>query len=208
MRRQTRAIRTRQSILLAAAAVFDQRGYGAATVQEILDRAGVTKGAMYFHFASKEDLARTILELQLDAEPTRGQSSKVQELVDQGLVFAYRLRHEPLMRASVGLAMDPWSVGIDRQAPFLAWIARTESLLVAARDSGELLPHVDPARTAEMLVGAFSGIQELSHVFSDRADLVQRVVLLLRHILPSIALPGVLTALDYAEERAQRLLDE
>lgn len=44
MAQQARAIQTRQSILLAAATVFDERGYGSATISEILARAGVTKG--------------------------------------------------------------------------------------------------------------------------------------------------------------------
>ncbi|MGJ3560236.1 TetR family transcriptional regulator [Streptomyces sp. INA 01156] len=40
MARQERAIRTRRTILDAAAAVFDERGYTSATIGEILDRAG------------------------------------------------------------------------------------------------------------------------------------------------------------------------
>lgn len=40
MAQQDRAIRTRRSILEAAAAVFDERGYNSATVGEILTRAG------------------------------------------------------------------------------------------------------------------------------------------------------------------------
>ncbi len=54
---QDRAILTRQAILTAAAGVFEERGYRAATISEILARAGVTRGALYFHFPSKEDLA-------------------------------------------------------------------------------------------------------------------------------------------------------
>ncbi|MEK8171459.1 helix-turn-helix domain-containing protein [Streptomyces sp. M19] len=58
MARQERAIRTRNEILRAAATVFNEFGYDAATIAETLTRADVTKGALYFHFQSKEDLAR------------------------------------------------------------------------------------------------------------------------------------------------------
>ncbi|MFD6749883.1 TetR family transcriptional regulator, partial [Streptomyces anthocyanicus] len=57
MAKQDRAIRTRQTILDAAAQVFEKQGYQAATITEILKVAGVTKGALYFHFQSKEELA-------------------------------------------------------------------------------------------------------------------------------------------------------
>ncbi|MFD6414028.1 TetR family transcriptional regulator, partial [Nocardia asteroides] len=51
--KQDRAIRTRRNILEAAAKIFEERGYQAATIAEILGAAGVTKGALYFHFSSK-----------------------------------------------------------------------------------------------------------------------------------------------------------
>ncbi len=41
--------------------MFARRGYEAATVDEITAECGIAKGALYSHFASKEDLFRTIL---------------------------------------------------------------------------------------------------------------------------------------------------
>lgn len=58
MVQQQRAIRTRRVFLEAAAEVFDEHGYDAATISAILERAGLTRGALYFHFTSKEELAR------------------------------------------------------------------------------------------------------------------------------------------------------
>ncbi|MGQ4419832.1 TetR family transcriptional regulator, partial [Streptomyces sp. SAS_269] len=66
---QERAIRTRRNILVAAADVFADVGYEAATISEILQRANVTKGALYFHFASKEQLAQAVLTDQLKSVP-------------------------------------------------------------------------------------------------------------------------------------------
>ncbi|MEV6166109.1 ScbR family autoregulator-binding transcription factor [Streptomyces sp. NPDC052052] len=206
MAQQARAIHTRRSILVAAAAVFDERGYSSATISEILTRAGVTKGALYFHFTSKEDLALGVMDVQLDTVPLPPQLTKLQELVDQGMLLAHRLRHEPLVRASVGLAMDQGVEGIDRGAPFRAWIDRLEQLLHAAKDQGELLPHVHPRETAEMLAGSFSGIQTMSQVLCKRKDLGRRTSVLLHYVLPSISTPAVLATLDMAEDRGERLL--
>ena len=59
--REQRKGETRSRILEAANGVFARRGYEAATVEEIATDSGVAKGALYGHFAGKEDLFRTIL---------------------------------------------------------------------------------------------------------------------------------------------------
>jgi AcrR family transcriptional regulator len=53
--------RGRDAILDAAAAVFTERGYGGATVDAILERAGLSKGAFYWHFESKDELMLAVL---------------------------------------------------------------------------------------------------------------------------------------------------
>src|SRR5580698_9076720 len=59
MARVTRAEskeRTRQRLLAEAQRLFRERGYAATSLEQIADAADVTKGAIYGHFASKEDL--------------------------------------------------------------------------------------------------------------------------------------------------------
>lgn len=53
---------TRMRILNAGLQVFDRKGYGAASVREIVELAGVTKPALYYHFGSKEGLLFAILD--------------------------------------------------------------------------------------------------------------------------------------------------
>jgi len=54
--------RTRGRLLRAAVGVFDRKGYAAASVREIVEMAGVTKPALYYHFGSKERLLTAVLE--------------------------------------------------------------------------------------------------------------------------------------------------
>jgi AcrR family transcriptional regulator len=54
--------RTKIELLRAAEAVFVEHGLTAAKVEDITGRAGVSKGAFYLHFESKEDCFRQIIE--------------------------------------------------------------------------------------------------------------------------------------------------
>nr|WP_184573254.1 TetR/AcrR family transcriptional regulator [Streptomyces zagrosensis] len=53
---------TRQSLLREGRRLFSGRGYGAVSLAEIVQAAGVTKGALYHHFTGKTDLFRAVLE--------------------------------------------------------------------------------------------------------------------------------------------------
>src|SRR5262249_27444487 len=93
--KQHRAMVTRDRILLGAAQVFDRYGYSTTTLNDVIAQAGVTKGALYFHFSSKEDLASAVIEQQhtLSVAPAR---RLLDESVPGGL--------ESVIRLSQGLA--------------------------------------------------------------------------------------------------------
>lgn len=78
--RQQSRLQTRERLLEAAAQVFSRQGFAAASVEEIAEEAGYSKGAVYSNFASKEELFLTLLDRHLEAElrsvaaqiPTKG----------------------------------------------------------------------------------------------------------------------------------------
>ncbi|MEU3581031.1 ScbR family autoregulator-binding transcription factor [Streptomyces globisporus] len=205
MAKQDRAIRTRQAILMAAAQAFEKYGYQAATITEILKSADVTKGALYFHFPSKEDLALGVIDAQEPPQTVPEHSLKLQELIDLGMLFSHRLQTSLLARAGVRLSMDQQAQGLDRSGPFLRWQEATHHLLAQAKHNGELLPHVNPTETADLYVAAFTGTQAVSQTLTNYRDLQRRHITLQQHILPSIAAPSILTALDLTPARAERL---
>lgn len=61
-RRTEKACATRRQLLDAALEVIGEKGYSAATVDEIVEVAGVSKGVAYYHFKSKAAMAESILE--------------------------------------------------------------------------------------------------------------------------------------------------
>ncbi|MFJ8150346.1 ScbR family autoregulator-binding transcription factor [Streptomyces sp. NPDC096094] len=208
MVKQDRAIRTRRTILEAAARVFEERGYQSATIAEILGTAGVTKGALYFHFESKEQLAQGVLHEQDQRFVIPDRACKLQELADVVLLHAYRLQSDPMVRAGVRLSMDQHAEGLDRSGPFLRWSHVCRELLEKAQAQSELLPHVVPSVTADVMVGTFAGVQSMSQTVSDYQDLRPRSAALLRHVFPSIAVPSVLASLDLSEQRGESVYEE
>lgn len=66
MAKEPRAEVTRRAIINSAATSFIHDGYSGASLNEMCSRAGVTKGAMYFHFSTKEDLARALVTVYSD----------------------------------------------------------------------------------------------------------------------------------------------
>ena len=61
-RREESAAATRQLLLDEAARLFSQQGFAKTSLSEIVANVGATKGALYHHWKSKEDLALSLIE--------------------------------------------------------------------------------------------------------------------------------------------------
>lgn len=208
MARQERAVRTRRAILEAAASVFDERGYEAATIADILTRAGVTKGALYFHFSSKQDLARGVLDEQFAEGGVPPRQSKLQELVDTSMVMAHRMQRDPMLSAGARLSLGPDMREIFGGGSVPGWIKVTEEMLIQAKARGELLPHVNTAETAWTLSACWTGVQIYSQTLVNREDIEHRVSVLFEHVYPSIATPAVLARLEMGRTRGAEVVAE
>ena len=60
--RERQAEATRQLLISVARELFAERGYAATSVEEIIQRAGVARGALYHHFAGKDALFRAVYD--------------------------------------------------------------------------------------------------------------------------------------------------
>lgn len=212
MVRQERAVRTRQAILVAAASLFDEVGYEAATISEILKNSGVTKGALYFHFSSKEELAQAVLAGQLGAVPQiPAQDLALQQAFDEALLLSHLLSlRDPMVRGSIRLTVEQGTAkdGLDRSEPMKAWVDHSIAFFEKAKATGELLPHVDVVAAAKMFVGAFTGVQMLSKIMTDHADMPERVAELYQHLMATVASPGVLVGMDFSPGRGAKIHED
>jgi len=92
----------RQQLLKAARELFLKKGYRHTTTEEIAQRAGVTKGALYHHFASKEDIMFELVKIllanhlsRLDAVLAEGgcPACALEQLLDEsGIATEHRMR--------------------------------------------------------------------------------------------------------------------
>jgi AcrR family transcriptional regulator len=64
--REEKKARTRAQLIDAAAAVFARRGFVAASLDEVAEEAGLTKGAVYSNFDSKEELFQAVIDERLN----------------------------------------------------------------------------------------------------------------------------------------------
>ena len=82
---------TRRDLLDAARELFTERGYADTPLEDVVQRAGVTRGALYHHFRDKEDLFRGV-----HSEVARSVHERVTEAIGrasdpwQGLLFGCR----------------------------------------------------------------------------------------------------------------------
>lgn len=181
--RQARAESRRDEIVHAAAAEFDEVGYAAASLSSIAARLGRTKGAMSYHFASKASLANEVVVNQY-----RHWDELVERVHDDGyagldavvllsFVVAARFRDDVLVRAGIRLQLDAGLHDVDLPMPFVGWIAVTTPLLRDAAATGDVrLPDgLDAESTAEVLVEAFTGLQQVAYSLTAAADIHTRV---------------------------------
>ncbi|KAA0942485.1 ScbR family autoregulator-binding transcription factor [Streptomyces apricus] len=196
MVQQERAVRTRRSILAAGAQEFAERGYEAATCAGIAERAGVTRGALYFHFPSKRDVAAAVLQEWIDRGPVAGPfPCKLEELTRRALATARLLEDDAVVRAGFRLCLEQGLETAERKRPYLAWTGRYAELLEAARAQGDVRAETATDEIAELIVGCFAGARLVSQLVPEGDDVEHRVRSALRHLLPHAAAPGALDGL-------------
>lgn len=91
----------RQQILDAAAGIAAERGVLGMTVEQVIERAGVSKGGFFYHFKTKEEMTRAMLESVADAF-----DAAVEARVAAGGGYARALADETLAHLSGGPAGD------------------------------------------------------------------------------------------------------
>lgn len=145
---------TKAEIRVVALELFGQKGYEKTSLREIAERLDITKAALYYHFPSKGDLLRALVEpLRLDAEEMvrrfDGWEGDPRELL--GAYFDLCVRHGALMLAllnDMGALNEVGLVGL-----VMDWRRRLDAALVGESPG-------TPARMGAVI--ALGGIQDIA----------------------------------------------
>ena len=185
----TKGEETRGRIIEKAAEAFADRGYAATSLNDLVGASGLTKGAFYFHFDSKEALALEVFRSRHEAWG--------------GKVLATMSEHERAIDRLMGIMRtvggmieaDPSSRCVGRLAeelsadPDLApivkrqfdqWVELSADLLRRAQEEGDARPDLDARAVSEVAVAGFIGLEKISGVHEmDLGRLVETFVGLL-----------------------------
>lgn len=116
----------RIALIEAAAREFGARGFDDASLNQILEHAGVSKGAAYYYFDDKEDLFLTVIKHYMDAIGV----SNIDELPETVTADSYWAVLRELYRQPFLRSRDvPWAFGVWRAAGEI-WRAKSEGPLV------------------------------------------------------------------------------
>jgi AcrR family transcriptional regulator len=192
MAQQERAQQTRDRLVEGAARAFHRLGYGLATTADIAREAGATRGALYFHFPSKEDLARAVIDKEQELSiAASGHVLSLQRPPFETMLLlcvdlAERLRSDDIVKAGIRLTTEITQFDPPLLAPYEGWMSAFGGLAQQAVDTGEFRADVDATAFARLLIPAYTGIQLVSDVFSGRTDLMSRIRDLWLFLIPAV----------------------
>jgi AcrR family transcriptional regulator len=144
-------------ILHSSAGLFAEKGYLGTSVNELLERAGMTKNAFYSYFPSKEALAVAVVEnTKAQWPPLISQyealrASAVDTVIALTFEVADRIAADPVVRGGIRLSLERDTIKTPVPPPLDGWVEEIERLLSPAGE-WELMGLSAPADVAARVI--------------------------------------------------------
>ena len=160
----------RNQILNAAVATFSRNGFHQTTIEDIRLEAGLSRGAVYHYFKSKEDIIDAIRErsarqaeaIIVSSAETDDAESDLLNLIDATVLNMV----SPTSVDANRLAMFLWAESLvnkrimDGQLPsFKPYLALLAESVIKAQEAGQVDQGLDPQAAARLIAGAVMGLQ-------------------------------------------------
>ena len=166
--RQDVSEQRRHQIMDAATAVFARMGFERTRMDDIADEAGVSKGALYLYFKSKDAIIATLLKFFFDQalKQIRTLATGEGSVVTQLQTLTRHLTREMDRMASLrpvslqfyAIAARQSSVRQHLRAYFAEYRVVMEELIRRGIAQGELRPTINPTEVAITLTGLYEGL--------------------------------------------------
>jgi AcrR family transcriptional regulator len=170
---QARAEATRRRILDSAIDLFSELGYGETGLADVLARAGVSKGAFYYHFDSKEAVAVAIIEdfRRRNTETVLEHADRSTPLLDRIIVATFvsaaMIESDQAARIGNQLLQSLGQVSSVASQIYREWTTDFITNLTKAFERIGPRPGVDPAEFAEAMWVGVLGCHLLSAALAD-----------------------------------------
>lgn len=197
MARQPRSELTRRKLIGAAVDVFGEVGYAAAGRIAIIERAGVTKGALYHHFDSMDALVGAIIEegcgtvLDAFASSCHRSSPALEGMIHGMFAAAEVVAGDKTARVATHLALALGEFHQAAAAVQTGWLRHLSAQTRRAISEGDLCDGLDAHAVGESLVGVLFGTWVSAHTTSG-PDQVRRLTQLWELLLPAVVAPPAL----------------
>ncbi len=205
---QVRAEATRQRIIDAAVELFGKAGYGNTALGDILSLAGVTKGAFYYHFPSKEAVATAIIDRaetqKYDAivRLTSSSAPALESIIELTFVVAEMIESDNIAWVGNQLEQALAQVSPTGAQAFTQFSSVYVSVVAQAIVEGDLVDDLDAEDMTQTIWAAVLGAQLLADAIGD--DLVARLAHVWKVVLRGIvAPPKLLYFQQFTARRAQ-----
>lgn len=194
--RQQRAERTRSLIIDTAARAFAEGGFDGVSLNDLVLASGMSKGAFYFHFSNKEEVAlaafrakqqELIARLLAEAEPSASIGDELRGVLR---LRARLISDDPTMHcvARLGADLSVRSGPGSEYASFQALGVRSiAEVIERGVQSGEFEARLDPDAAARAIFAWIVGMDSLSLLDSGGKDLEERTEQLLALLMPALA---------------------
>lgn len=165
---------TRERIIAQAAPIFNMHGFEGSSMQDVMEAAGLEKGGLYRHFASKEELAVEAFRYSLAGavrlrteklDRSHGAIAQLRSIVQRFVNAPSSIKGGcPLMNTAID-ADDGNTVlrGLARKA-FADWRERISAVVREGLASGEIRKKTDPRRIANTMIATLEGALMLSRM--------------------------------------------
>ncbi|MET0450594.1 MAG: ScbR family autoregulator-binding transcription factor [Mycobacterium sp.] len=207
MVRQARSEATRRKIIDSAVDLINEIGYPASGLGDIIERAELTKGALYYHFDSKEALATTIIEEGAETviggfrAAGRSGSPAMENVIHGSFVITDILGSDKVARAGARLLRTFGEFNAAAKSTYEILVEELTVRVQAAIGEGDLRANLDAATTSGTIVASMVGAEVLSSALTGGVDLRQRFALMWELLLPAIVAEK---SLNYYQEFLSR----
>jgi TetR/AcrR family transcriptional repressor of nem operon len=176
---------TRQTILESALHEIHRNGFQAASLSDILEKTGLTRGALYHHFSNKLELGYAVVEellkemvFQMWLKPLEGCEDPIQSLQDIFKNLSCEMKPEDVLHGcpinNLALEMSSADEGFRKRINEIydLWRKGIADALIRGQANGSVSKKISPLSTATFIIASLAGSRSIAKNFQSQEVLM------------------------------------